>query len=159
MRISGYSASGRARLATLRSSFCRTRAFPPSARGVTKPAPGYDQLPAALVAVCAAVGLGDVVHLCRRRVKCPEHGVVVEQVPWSDGKRPVTLAMRCFLSRWARRLSWRETARVFGTSWECVYRSVEWVCGMGSGAPELVNVYALGVDEIHWGRSQRPDNF
>ena len=25
-----------------------------------------------------------------RRVECPEHGVVVEHIPWSDGKRPVT---------------------------------------------------------------------
>jgi hypothetical protein len=28
-------------------------------------------------------------------------------------------------------LSWRETARVFGTSWECVYRSVEWFVDWG----------------------------
>jgi hypothetical protein len=48
-------------------------------------------------------------------VECPEHGVVVEHVPWSDGKRPVTIAMMCFLSRWARRLSWRETARASNT--------------------------------------------
>ena len=27
--------------------------------------------------------------------------------------RPVTITMMCFLSRWARRLSWRETARAF----------------------------------------------
>jgi hypothetical protein len=46
---------------------------------------------------------------------CPKHGVVTEHVPWSDGKRPVTVTMMCFLSRRARRLSWRETARVFGT--------------------------------------------
>src|SRR5438034_3009474 len=26
----------------------------------------------------------------------------------------------------SRRLSWRETARVFQTSWEAVYRSLEW---------------------------------
>jgi hypothetical protein len=45
-----------------------------------------------------------------RRVACPEHGVVVEHIPWSEGKRSVTLAMIGFLARWARRLSWRETA-------------------------------------------------
>src|SRR5664279_5561418 len=61
-----------------------------------------------------------------RRVECAEHGVVVEHIPWSDGKRPVTCAMMGFLARWARRLSWRETARAFRTSWEAVYRSVEW---------------------------------
>jgi hypothetical protein len=34
--------------------------------------------------------------------------------------------MMGFLARWARRLSWRETAQVFQVSWEAVYRSVEW---------------------------------
>jgi transposase len=71
----------------------------------------------------------------------------------------MTLAMMCFLSRWARRLSWRETARAFGTSWECVYRSVEWFVQWGLAHRKLENVHALGVDEIHWGRSQRANNF
>ena len=94
-----------------------------------------------------------------RRVRCPEHGVVVEHVPWSEGKRPVTIAMMCFLSRWARRLSWRETARAFGTSWECVYRSVEWFVQWGLAHRKLEGIEAIGVDEIHWGKSQRADNF
>ena len=33
-----------------------------------------------------------------------------------DGKRPVTVAMMGFLARWARRLSWRETAQAFQPS-------------------------------------------
>jgi hypothetical protein len=41
---------------------------------------------------------------------------VIEHLPWSEGKRPVTRAMMVFLARWARRLSWRETARAFNTS-------------------------------------------
>ena len=94
-----------------------------------------------------------------RRVRCAEHGVVVEHVPWSEGKRPVTIAMMCFLSRWARRLSWRETARAFGTSWECVYRSVEWFVQWGLAHRKLEGIEAIGVDEIHWGKSQRADNF
>jgi len=53
--------------------------------------------------------------------------VVVEHIPWSDGKRPLTTAMMGFLARWARRLSWGETAGVFdhwigagsfGPSWQ-----------------------------------------
>ena len=51
-----------------------------------------------------------------RRVECPEHGVVVEHIPWSQGKRPITTAMMGFLARWARHLSWRQTARAFETS-------------------------------------------
>ena len=124
-----------------------------------QPAPGYDRLPPRTWLFVPMWGVVTWFIYALRRVQCPEHGVVVEHVPWSDGKRPVTTAMMCFLSRWARRLSWRETARVFGTSWECVYRSVEWFVAWGLAHRKLVNVRAIGVDEIHWGRSKRPDNF
>jgi transposase len=92
-------------------------------------------------------------------VECAEHGVVVEHIPWSDGKRPVTCAMMGFLARWARRLSWRETARAFQTSWEAVYRSVEWFVQWGLAHRELRGVESIGVDEIHWGRGLKADNF
>lgn len=36
-------------------------------------------------------------------------------------------AERLFLAHWARKLSWRETARSFRTSWEKVYQAVEYV--------------------------------
>jgi transposase len=124
-----------------------------------QPAPGYDQLPPRTWQFVPLWGLVTWFLYAARRVKCPEHGVVVEHIPWSAGKRPVTIAMMCFLSRWARRLSWGETARVFGTSWECVYRSVEWFVEWGLAHRKLINVHAIGIDEIHWGRSKRPDNF
>jgi transposase len=94
-----------------------------------------------------------------RRVECPEHGIVVEHIPWSEGKRPLTTAMMGFLARWARRLSWRETATVFQTSWESVYRSVEWFVEWGLAHRRLCGVESIGVDEIPWGHGQRADNF
>ena len=124
-----------------------------------KPAPGYDQLPQRSWLFVPMWGLVTWFLYAARRVQCPEHGVVVEHVPWSQGKRPVTIAMMCFLSRWARRLSWRETAQAFQTSWECVYRSVEWFVQWGLAHRKLEGVQSLGVDEIHWGKSQRADNF
>ena len=124
-----------------------------------KPAPGYDRLPPRSWLFVPLWGLVVWFIYAARRVQCPEHGVVVEHVPWSEGKRPVTTAMMCFLSRWARRLSWRETARAFGTSWECVYRSVEWFVEWGLAHRKLEKVWSIGVDEIHWGKSKRADNF
>ena len=124
-----------------------------------RPAPGYDRLEERFWLFVPLWGIVTWFLYAARRVDCPEHGVVVEHVPWSDGKRPVTIAMMCFLSRWARRLSWRETARVFGTSWECVYRSVEWFVEWGLAHRKLKNVWSIGVDEIHWGKSKRADNF
>src|SRR6058998_1927625 len=67
--------------------------------------------------------------------------------------------MMCFLSRWARRLSWRETARAFQTSWEAVYRSVEWFVQWGLAHRQLEGVQSIGIDEIHWGKGKRADNF
>jgi len=94
-----------------------------------------------------------------RRVECPEHGVVVEHMPWSEGKRPITTAMMGFLARWARHLSWRQTARAFETSWEAVYRSVEWFVEWGLAHRQLQDVQSIGIDEIHWGQGKRADSF
>jgi transposase len=124
-----------------------------------QPAPGYDRLPQRSWLFVPLWGIQTFLLFAVRRVQCATHGVVVEHVPWSDGKRPVTLAMMCFLSRWAQRLSWRETARAFHTSWECVYRSVEWFVQWGLAHRKLEGVQSLGVDEIHWGKSKRADNF
>ena len=124
-----------------------------------KPAPGYDRLPQRRFLFPPLWGIVTWFLYAARRVQCPAHGVVVEHVPWSDGKRPITIAMMCFLSRWARRLSWRETARVFHTSWECVYRSVEWFVQWGLAHRKLEGIESIGVDEIHWGKSKRADNF
>src|SRR5213594_4353538 len=122
-------------------------------------APTYDHLPKRTWLFVPLWGIKTYFFYAPRRVNCPVHGVVVEHIPWSDGKRPVTLTMMCFLSRWARRLSWRETARAFRTSWECVYRSVEWFVQWGLAHRKLENVRSIGVDEIHWGKSKRADNF
>jgi transposase len=124
-----------------------------------RPAPGCDRLGERSWRFVPLWGLATWFCYAARRVQCPEHGVVVEHIPWSQGKRPVTIPRMCFLSRWARRLSWRETARAFGTSWECVYRSVEWFVRWGLAQRKLRDVWAIGVDEIHWGQSHRADNF
>jgi len=124
-----------------------------------KPAPGYDRLAQRSFLFVPLWGIVTWFLYAARRVNCPTCGVVIEHVPWSEGKRPITLAMMCFLSRWARRLSWRETARAFHTSWECVYRSVEWFVQWGLAHRQLEGVESIGVDEIHWGKSKRADNF
>lgn len=123
------------------------------------PSPGYDVMDERRWLFVPVWGI--VVHFFYRprRVSCKIHGVVVEHMPWNVGKRPITTAMMGFLARWARRLSWRETARVFRTSWESVYRSVEWFVEWGLAHRKLESVRAVGVDEIHWGKGKRSSNF
>jgi len=53
-----------------------------------------------------------------RRVSCPEHGVITEWMPWACGKRQMALAFMQFLAGWARRMSWKEVATLFGSSWQ-----------------------------------------
>ena len=55
----------------------------------------------------------------------PECGVKVERVPWATGKSQATKAFELFLARWARKLSWKETAESFCSSWDTVFRSVK----------------------------------
>ena len=124
-----------------------------------RPAPGYDRLSERRWQFVPLWGIPTYFLYAPRRVECSEHGVVVEHIPWSNGKRPVTCAMMAFLARWARRLSWRETAQVFQTSWEAVYRSVEWFVQWGLAHRQLQGVESLGVDEIHWGHGLGADNF
>jgi transposase len=128
-------------------------------RQCLQPAPGYDRLPQRRWLFVPLWGMATYFCYAPRRLQCSEHGIAVEHIPWSDGKRPVTRAMMGFLARWARRLSWRETARAFQTSWEAVYRSVEWFVEYGLKHRVLQGVEAIGVDEIHWGRGLRADNF
>ncbi len=81
-----------------------------------------------------------------RRVNCTWCGKVkVERVPWADGKRPVTKAFSWTLAGWARRLSWQESAQIFGVSWDRVRRSVSMAVDWGRARVDLSDVKTIGV--------------
>ena len=124
-----------------------------------KPCPGYDTLPERRWKFVPLWAIPVFFLYAERRVECSEHGVIVEQVPWSAGKSPVSITMMIFLAQWGRRLSWSETARVFQTSWESVYRSVQWFVGWGLEHRVLAGIQALGIDEIFWGRGRKSEAF
>ena len=117
-----------------------------------KPCPGYDRLPGRSWLQVPLWNMLCVFHYAPRRVDCPVDGIVVEKMPWSEGKRPLTLGMMAFLSMWAKRLSWLETARAFKVSWEAVFRSVERTVDWGLEHRMLIGVKSLGIDEIYRGR-------
>lgn len=85
-----------------------------------------------------------------RRVSCPTCGVRVEAVPWAEGKRSVTTTYVWFLARWAKRLSWRDVATAFRTSWDQVFRSVAMAVAWGRAHADLTGIEAIGIDEIQW---------
>ena len=85
-----------------------------------------------------------------RRVDCRRCGVKVERVPWARGKRSLCHAYELFLARWARRLSWQQTAEAFHTSWHKVFSSVKAVVRYGLRHRSLEGIEAIGVDEWQW---------
>lgn len=120
--------------------------------GCGRPGPTYDTLATRRFAFVPLWGIVVWLLYAMRRVDCPACGVKVEWVPWSIGKRPITRAYAVFLARWARRLSWKETAEVFQSSWEAVYRSVVWVVEYGLLHRDLSGITAIGVDEVQFRR-------
>jgi transposase len=91
-----------------------------------------------------------------RRVNCRRCGIVaVEEVPWGDGKRTLTKAYMLFLARWARRMSWRETAEAFRTSWDKVFDAVEHVVAFGLEHRVLGQIDAIGVGEIQYAKGHK----
>jgi transposase len=89
-----------------------------------------------------------------RRVECPTCGIKVERVPWAEGKNHLTTTYAWFLARWAKRLSWKEVAEAFQTSWDSVVRSVKMAVVWGLEHRSIKDVRAIGIDEIARGRGQ-----
>jgi transposase len=123
--------------------------------GCHQPAPGYDHLPERRFEFIPCWGILVFLLYRMRRVNCRDCGVVVEEVPWGDGKHQLTRAYMLFLARWARRLSWTETAEAFHTSWEKVCDAVEYVVTWGLEHRTLAPIRAIGVDEIQYAKGHK----
>jgi transposase len=127
----------------------------PICSGCGHPAPGYDRLAKRRFEYVPLWGIAVFFLYAMRRVDCPQCGVKVERVPWAEGKSRLTTSYRWFLARWAKRLSWQEVARVFGTTWEHVFRSVKYAVSWGLKHRDFEGIEAIGVDEIQWQRGHK----
>lgn len=120
-----------------------------------KPGSCYDHQPRRSFEFVPLWGLLVFLQYEPRRVSCGDCGVHVERMPWSDGKSGLTIVLMCFLSTWARRLSWWETARAFETTWDNVCRAVTWVVDYGLAHRDLTGIMAIGIDEIQYKAGQK----
>jgi transposase len=120
-----------------------------------QPAPSYDRLAERRFEYVPLWGITIYFIYAMRRVECPRCGVRVEKVPWCDGKNQLTTTYRWFLAGWAQRLSWKEVASVFSTSWQSVFRSVKHAASWGLAHRDLEDIKAIGVDEIQWQRGHK----
>ncbi len=112
------------------------------------PAPGYDQLNIRRFEFIPIWGYRTFLLYKMRRVDCRTCGVKVEEVPWAQGKKELTKAYMQYLAFWARKLSWKEVAVTFNTSWEKVFHSVEYIVDWGLKHRCLDKIKAIGVDEV-----------
>jgi transposase len=90
-----------------------------------------------------------------RRVECGRCGIVIEAMPWAMGKSALTVQMTWFLASWAKVLSWTETARRFGTSWDTVFAAVRHAVEWGKEHRSLEGIRAIGVDELSWKKGHK----
>ncbi len=123
--------------------------------GCHKPAPGYDRLPERRFEFIPLWGTLVFFLYRMRRVDCRSCGVIVEEVSWGDGKHQLTRAYMLFLARWARKLSWKETAESFHTSWDKVRDAVGYVVAWGLANRKLESIRAIGVDEIQYAKGHK----
>jgi len=120
-----------------------------------RPAPGYDRLKERKFEFIPLWGFLVFFIYRMRRVECPVCGVVVEEVPWADGKHEQTKTHMQFLAHWAKKLSWKEVAESFQTSWPKVFYAVQYVVTWGLAHRDLSGITAIGVDEIQWHRGHK----
>jgi transposase len=118
--------------------------------GCGKPGPTYDHLVERLFEFVPLWQIIVYFAYALRRVDCPRCGVTVELLPWADGKCRLTNTYRWFLAGWAKRLSWKEVAEAFETTWQNVCRSVEMAVEWGLKHRDLQGILAIGIDEIQW---------
>jgi len=111
---------------------------------------GYDTLPPRMFEFVPFWNIAVFLAYAMRRVDCKKCGVKVERVPWADGKNTLTKTYMQFLAAWAKKLSWKETALSFHTTWEKVFKSVEWSVTWGLAHRDLSNIRSIGVDEVLW---------
>ena len=124
--------------------------------GCGKVRPGYDTMPSPRrFDFIPMWGMAVIFIYCMRRVNCLDCGVRVEQVPWADGKSPVTHELKWFLAKWAKLMSWKEVATAFRVSWDCVFQSVKQAVSWGLSHRNMDGIESIGVDEVQWHRGHK----
>jgi transposase len=109
---------------------------------------GYDHLQYRLFSYVPLWNIPVLFRYRPRRVNCAVHGVVVEYMPWAQGKSTLCNSFRILLAQWARLLSWQQVAERFRVSWDHVYGAIQEVVDWGLEHRNLDSISAIGVDEI-----------
>jgi transposase len=85
-----------------------------------------------------------------RRLRCPDHGVVVEQVPFARPGAHLTRDFDDLLAWLATRMDKTAVSRLCRVSWRTVGRACERVVATELDPDRLDGLFRIGVDEISW---------
>lgn len=82
------------------------------------------------------------------RILCKTCGIVVEDIPWTMGKSPLTKPFILQLATFGKVLPWQEVAEHFNVSWGTVYNAVYNAVEYGLDRRDLSHVRLIGIDEL-----------
>jgi len=80
---------------------------------------------------------------------------MTEEVPWGMGKHSLFRVYMHFLGHRARKLSWKETAESFHTTWDKVHDSVQYLVQYGPEHRVLALIRVIGVDEFQYAKGHK----
>jgi transposase len=85
-----------------------------------------------------------------RRVECPDHGVLVEQVPFARHRVRFTRDFEDLVAWCASKMDKTAVTRLLRIAWPTVGAIVDRVVGDGLDPDRLDGLVAIGADEISW---------
>lgn len=127
----------------------------PICSGCERVGPGYDTMEPRRFEFIPVWNIPVFFEYAVRRVDCRKCGVRVEKLPWASGKHTLTTVYMQFLAHWGRKLSWKETALSFQTTWDKVHQAVEYMVEWGLKHRQVGPIFAMGVDEIQYARGHK----
>jgi len=95
------------------------------------------------------------IHARRRRLRCPEHGVRAEGVPFARPGCEFTRDFECLVAWLATRTDKSTVKRLVRIDWDTVGRIIQRVCADELDGDRLDGLFDIGIDEVSWRKQHR----
>jgi transposase len=96
-----------------------------------------------------------VIRASLRRLNCPAHGVLVEQVPFARHRSGLTCDFEDLVAYLATKTDKTAITRILRIDWDTVGRACERVVADGLDPCRLDGLVSIGVDEVSWRKHHR----
>ncbi|NDG42912.1 MAG: DDE transposase, partial [Betaproteobacteria bacterium] len=96
-----------------------------------------------------------VIRASLRRLNCPAHGVLVEQVPFARHRSGLTRDFEDLVAYFATKTDKTAITRILRIDWDTVGRACERVVADGLDPCRLEGLVNIGVDEVSWRKHHR----